>query len=304
MEEEANTTNNTNSSNNTKPEMSEAEKDEKQKVLDDMKDEIKSFTNIFIGNGNSTEKVDKVMKTDIFTIQITTRDPNDTEKNDKKAVEERISVANFTECENKLKEKYNISQAVNLLLKKVEFDSKMDIRRANNPDASKGLTFDFINPITMEKLDAKICSEVRTPMKIPFKRSERLRIDIVQKSILINTGLDLYSNKAPAYHSRCVKSLQLDTGADVSINYKRSKMFQNTSVSCSEGCTYEGLDENRYVKCDCKTNGEGENSNTGETYEFDPLPSMNYGIVVCYMETYHDVKILIDYLFIFLFRRI
>jgi len=67
-------------------------------------------------------------------------------------------------------------------------------------------------------------------------------------------------------------------------------MFQNTSISCSEGCTYEGLDENRYVKCNCKTNGESESSNTGMTHEFDPLPSMNYGIIKCFKETYDDVN--------------
>jgi hypothetical protein len=269
--------------------MSENEKNEKQKVLDNMKNEIKSLTDIFIGN--STEKIDKIMKTEIFTVQITSQNPNDTEKNNKKAIEQRISVANFTECENKLKLKYNISQPINLLLKKVEFNSKLDIERADNPDASEGLTFDFINPLNMEKLDSKICSEIKIPINIPFKRSERLIMDLVKKSQVINNvGIDLYSNAAPAYHSRCFKTLQLDTGADESINFKRSTMFQNTSISCSEDCIYEGLDENRYVKCNCNTTGEKESSNTGETYNFDPLPSMNYGIVKCYKETYEDVR--------------
>jgi hypothetical protein len=105
-----------NNNNKNKTGMSESEKDEKQKILDDMKNNIKDFTNIFIGN--SSEKVDKILKTEIFTIQINTQDPNDAEKNDKKAIEEGISTANFTECEKLLKEKYNISQSTNLLLKK------------------------------------------------------------------------------------------------------------------------------------------------------------------------------------------
>jgi hypothetical protein len=269
--------------------MSEEEKNEKQKVLDNIKNDIKSLTNIFIGN--STEKIDKVIKTDIFTVQITAQNPNETEKNNKKAIGERISIANFTECENKLKMKYNISQSINLLLKKVEFNSKLDIERANNPDASQGLSFDFINPLNMEKLDTNICSEIKSPINIPFKRAERINLNLVKKSQVINNvGIDLYSNEAPAYHSRCFKTQQLETGADVSINFKRTTMFQNTSISCSDGCIYEGLDENRYVKCNCNTNGEGEKSNNGANYNFDPLPTMNYGIVKCYRETYEDVR--------------
>ena len=51
----------------------------------------------------------------------------------------------------------------------------------------------------------------------------------VKTSLLINEGLDLYSKESPAYHSRCIRSYELKTTADVSINYKRTKMFKNTS---------------------------------------------------------------------------
>jgi len=279
-------TNNTNSSTN-KTEMSMEEKKEKQKVLDDMKNDVKKFTDIFIGN--STNHVDKILKTEIFTIQIIANNPNDTQKNNKKAIEEKLTVGNFTECENILKKEYNISQNKVLLMKKAEFIAKMDIERANNPDASQGLSFEFIDPNTMKKLNSSICSKMNTPISIPFKRGERLKMLEYQRSALINAALDLYNNESPAYYSRCVKTNQIETGADVSINYKRSQMFQNTSITCSPECEYDGLDENKYVKCNCKTSGEKESSNTGDEFVFDPLPSMNYDIVKCYRETYKDV---------------
>ncbi len=291
-----NNTNNTNINNNSSntnstkpPQMSEEEKKEKQKVLDNMKDDIKKFTDIFIGK-NSSERVDKIIKTEVFTIDIKSNNPNDTEANNKKAIEERISVANLTICENILKKEYNISESTILLLKKVEFNAKMDIERANNPDASQGLSFEFIDPTTMKKLDAKFCNQTKTPISIPFKRAERIKMNDYIKSSAINKGIDLYNNDSPAYYSRCVKTNQIDTGADVSINYKRNTMFQNTSISCSPGCEYEGLDENKYVKCNCNTTGNKETSNTGDQFIFDPLPPMNYDIVKCYRDTYDDVK--------------
>ena len=283
-------TNNTNSSTN-KTEMSMEEKKEKQKVLDDMKNDVKKFTDIFIGN--STNHVDKILKTEIFTIQIIGNNPNDTQKNNKKAIEEKLTVGNFTECENILKKEYNISQNKVLLMKKAEFIAKMDIERANNPDASQGLSFEFIDPNTMKKLNSSICSKMNTPISIPFKRGERLKMEQYEKSALINKELDLYNNESPAYYSRCFKTNQIETGADVSINYKRSQMFQNTSITCSHECKYDGLDKNIYVKCNCTTNGKNETSNTGNEFVFEPLPSMNYEIVECYRETYKDVIIII-----------
>ena len=277
-----------NSSSNNSPQISEEQQKEKQKVLDDMKNDIKKFTDIFIEK-NSSEKVDKTIKTEVFTIDIKSNNPNYTKANRKKDIKERISVANLTECENILRKEYNISESTVLLLKKVEFTAKMDIKRANNPDASQGLTFEFIDPNTMKKLDTKFCNNTKSIINIPFKGSDRLRMDMYDKSNAINKGLDIYNNDSPAYYSRCVKTNQIDTGADVSINYKRNTMFQNTTINCSPGCEYEGLDENKYVKCNCDTNGNQESSNTGNQFIFDPLPSMNYAIVKCYRETYNDV---------------
>jgi hypothetical protein len=283
-----NTTNINNTiTNNTKIELSEEEKKEKQKVLDDLKNNIKKLTDILVTN--STNNVDKLIRTDIFTIQIISNDPNNVEKNNKKAIEEKISVGNFTVCENILKKEYNISQNTILLVKKIEFTAKMDIDRVNNPDASQGLSFEFIDPNTMNKLNSSLCMKINTPISIPFKRSSRLLMDVYERSSLINIALDLYNNESPAYYSRCIKTNQINTGADVSINYKRNQMFQNTSITCSSECEYNGLDENRYVKCNCKTSGQKESSNTGNEFVFDPLPSMNYDIVLCYKETYYDV---------------
>lgn len=271
-------------SNSTNEEDSES----KQKEINGMKKNVKQFTGAFIDKKSNETVQNKIIKTDIFSVAINSEDPNDKESRDKEAIKEGISTADFSECEKILKGHYNISS--NLLVKKVEFDPKMDVNRSKNPYASKGLTFEFLNPITFEKLNITYCSEKKTPLKIPFKKGEKLNISLYSQSARINKGLDLYNDKSPGFHSRCIKSNQLDTGADLSINYKRNKMFQNNSIGCSPGCEYDGLDENKYVKCNCEVKDDMETSNNGVDISFSPLPSMNYDIVNCYYETYRDVK--------------
>lgn len=262
----------------------------KQSVLNGMKNETQTFLNLLIDNIKNSTYLNEIIKTEIFSVQISADSPDKKEENIRSAIENKLAFANFSNCEKLLKDHYNISQEINLMMKKVEFDPITDLKRANDTAASQGVSFDFFNQLTKEKLNTSICESAPTPISIPFKRSDRLNMQMYQKAQTVRTILDLYNSNSPGYHSRCFKTTQFDTGADVSLNYKRSMMFQNQTVSCSVGCTYEGLDKNTYVKCNCKTSGSKEMSNTGNDEQFDPLPKMNYDIVICYYETYSDVK--------------
>ena len=94
-----------------------------------MKDNVKEFTGVFIDKKSNGTAENKIIKTDIFSVAINSEDPNNKESADKEAIKQGISTANFTECENILKKHYNISSDKNLLVKKVELDSKMDLNR-------------------------------------------------------------------------------------------------------------------------------------------------------------------------------
>lgn len=128
------------------------------------------------------------------------------------------------------------------------------------------------------------------PIKIPFKENERLNMKLYQNAAVLKGVVDLYDKKSPGYHSRCFKSEDFSTGGDTSINFRRTKLYQNETIGCSPGCIYEGLDNNKYVKCNCQINNDTSMSNnsTGD----DPLfafPKLNLDISLCYMEVYNDV---------------
>jgi len=264
--------------------------EDKQKEMDNMKNEIKSFITLLIDfNDSNSTNLNKIIQTDLFSAQVTTDSPENKANNIKSAIENRLAHADLSNCEKQLKISYNISEDINLIIKKVEFDPITDVNRANDSSASKGVSFEFIDPITKNKLDTTFCDSTPTPISIPFKKSERIKMDLYQKATTVKSFLDLYNSNSPGYHSRCFKTTQFDTGADVSLNYKRTNMFQNQTISCNADCIYEGLDDNKYVKCNCNSTSGKEISNTGNDESFDPLPKMNYDIVMCYYETYTDV---------------
>ena len=225
----------------------------KQNVIDKMKNETQNYLDLLIKSNKIYDNSSEIIKTDLFTVQISSESPNRKEENIKLAIKNKLAFADFSNCIKLVKENYNLPQEVNLLVKKVEFDPITDLKRANDSSASKGVSFDFFDPSTKQKLNTSICLTAPTPINIPFKQMQRLNMEMYEKAVTVRDFLDLYNSKSPGYHTRCYKTTQFDTGADVSLNYKRTKIFQNQTVSCSDGCSYKGLDENKYVKCNCNT---------------------------------------------------
>jgi len=241
-------------------------------------------------NENQTESKQNIIKTDMFSVEIASQDKSNEKELREELVKNKLSVANFTQCEKLLKYTYNISENLSLVYKKIEFDSKTDLLRAPDSRASSGVSFEFFDPDTLEKLNGTICSDIQTPISIPFKKIERLSMGLYLANSLVNKNVDIYNKESIGFSSRCVKSRDLTTSADTSISFRRNKMFQNETIGCSTSCAYKGLDENGYVKCDCTTSGKEEISNTGSDFNFDPIPKMNYEIFLCYYETYKDVS--------------
>jgi len=206
------------------------------------------------------------------------------------AVDNGLAIGNYTHCEILLKKHYNISLDTTLLIKNMQFNPLTNLKNLNDSSMSDSVLIEFINPINGEKLDLNLCNESPTAISIPFKELTRLKPTLYQKAAVLKGIIDLYDKKSPGYYSRCFKSKEFDTGGDTSINYRRTRLYQNESINCSPECSYEGLDNNSYVICNCQISGGGELSNNSTG--FDPLfafPKFNYDIAICYYETYTDV---------------
>ena len=250
-------------------------------------------------DGLSDNNPGRLLKNDMYSVQISIKNNDNKAELEKIAVENKMAVAYYSLCENILKKYYNISDDKFLLVKNLQFDSFTNLKNLNDDSASDIVSFEYFNPDNGDKLDSKICSNIQTPINLPFKQSARLKMDLYKSAAILKGVVDLYNKESPGYKSRCLKSVEFTTKADTSINYRRTKLYQNESINCSPGCEYEGLDDNSYVKCNCQI--EEGNKISNNSTGFDPLfsfPNYNFDIVMCYKETYSDV---IKYL---IFRKI
>ena len=103
--------------------------------------------------------------------------------------------------------------------------------------------------------------------------------------------MDIYNEKSVAFHTRCVRTNDFKTDGDTSINFRRVKLYKNETIHCSEGCEYKGLDENKYVKCDCKLKqGADLSNNSSGIHPLLSFPNFNYDIALCIKETLKDVN--------------
>lgn len=160
----------------------------------------------------------------------------------------------------------------------------------NDSTASDIVFLDFFHPKNHEKLDSSLCLNDTLAIKIPFQESIRLKMELYEEAAVLKGVIDIYNKNSPGYYSRCFKSYDFSTGGDTSINFRRTKLYQNETIDCSSGCVYDGLDENKYVKCNCEMRNDASFSNNST--DFDPLeafPQMNFDIVVCYREVWNDV---------------
>jgi len=244
-------------------------------------------------SGNETEtNGPDLMKTELFSVSFFQEAEKNGKSSNSFALNNNMSFGNFSECEEILKSLYNITTDLPLIKKQVEFDSTTNLEKINDENSSKLIKFEFYNPINLEKLNKSFCDSYPTAINIPFKNSVRLKMNTYTQALIIRDVVDIYNSKSPGYQTRCLTTKEFSTGADTSINYRRTKLFQNETISCSEGCVYQGLDENKYVKCDCSSMEKSEMSNTGTADNLFALPQMNYDIALCYKEVFFNVIIM------------
>ena len=148
---------------------------------------------------------------------------------------------NFGECENILRNYYNISNSSFLTLLQLELDN-------NN---SKSL----INQVEYEiydqnftKLNKKLCKDIN--IQIIYAIKDNVLIDTEAINNLKNIGVDAFNINDSFFWDVCQP--YSDTENDLILEDRIKDLYQNYSL-CEEGCTYNELSlENMTVSCNCK----------------------------------------------------
>ena len=248
------------------------------------KNEIEYYDNIleliennFIDNYN-TSKIDngedEIIKTDKVTFTLTTVE------NQKKNVNNNITAVNLGDCENLLRNYYNISSNITLYMKKVEVAQEgMKIPKIEYDVYCKLFGDNII------KLNLTACENSKISILIPIELTE---------------SLDILNSSSDYYNDICYTTTSQD-GTDITLNDRKKDFIDNNKTVCQDDCEFSNYDnKNMKAECSCKVK-ESYSSiadmkiNKAKLFEnfIDIKNILNFNFLVCYKNLF-DIKGIIN----------
>ena len=205
-----------------------------RELTDEMSKDIYLYIKNQLINSNFTEE-NLLIKTPSVSFQLTTMDY---QKNNNL----NLSTIDLGACEDKLREKYNISKEYGLII------FKIDIK-----DQDKSLTYvqyEVYHPETFEQLTLDICQNININITIPANLdSETL---LLYKN-LENQGYNLFNSNDKFYTDICSTYTTVNNTDILLIDRKKDiyNKYANITI-CQENCNLESYNSNSYtVSCNC-----------------------------------------------------
>ena len=144
------------------------------------------------------------------------------------------SSINLSECENILKNIYQINDSVTLIILKFDYFSQDSLIPM--------IGYEVYNPIDMSNLNLSHCNNISAKLSIPIT----LNLD----------NLFQYDPNNEFYQDKC-STFTSDNGTDMLLS-DRKKMFTENKMSlCESNCSYDGYEQNsKLTKCICNIKNE------------------------------------------------
>ena len=224
----------------------------------------KSFTSEDYDTSDIDSGINNVIKYNHLTVTLTST------KNQK--IDEKfgnVTTINLGNCEDKLKDAYNISYNESLYIKKIDvIEEGMMIPKIEYDVYYK------LNQTNLVKLDLSYCSNSKIDISIP---------------ITITDNIDKYNANSGFYNDICYPSTS-DDGTDVILKDRKSEFINNNLTICQDNCILSEYDSIiNSVKCSCdvaKSSSLFENIKIDKEKLFknfiDIKNIANINILVCY----------------------
>ena len=139
---------------------------------------------------------------------------------------------NLGECEDKLKEHYNISQNDSLYLLRI------DIQQVGMTVGT--FEYEVLYPIeddNLKKLNLTVCKDVKIDIVIPLNISAE--------------NVEKYNKSSPYYNDICYIS-NTDDGTDISLNDRKQEYVNNNMSVCEDNCDFISYNtETQKAVCSC-----------------------------------------------------
>ena len=190
-------------------------------IIDDI---INGNLNIILNNIINGDEDDYIIKEDDIIFQLTTTEnQNINEYNN-------ISSIKLGNCEEILRNTYNISYNISLIILKVDYF----IKEYNIPI----IGYEIFHPITKEKLNISICYNTTIIYNIP--------VDINEKE------LDKYNISSDYYNDEC-SIYTTEDGTDIIISDRKQEYNDNNMFLCENNCQYTNYNiSSKKSICNCE----------------------------------------------------
>ena len=200
----------------------ENNKEAEEKVIDNIKEEITKDFNV----SNIDKGEDVTIKQKGSTITITTTENQNNDKSYNK------TTINLGECEDKIKEEYNISKNKSLYILKIDVNQE----GFNIPKIEYEIYYPLFGNALI-KLNLTVCKDSKINLSIPM---------------IITESLDKINQSSGYYNDICYTTTSED-GTDISLMDRKKDFVNNNLTICEENCDFISYD-NELAKavCSCK----------------------------------------------------
>ena len=243
---------------------------------------LKNIEDLFTSNDYDISEIEggnnNIIKYEEITITLTT---TTNQKNEEK--NGNVTTINLGDCENILKEVYNISYNETLFIKKIDVEQEgMMIPKIEYDVYYK------LNGINLEKLNLSYCKNSKIDISIPLKLNIK--------------DLDKYNASSGYYNDICYTTTS-DSGTDIPLKDRITEFIDNNKTLCQENCFLSEYDfNNNIAKCSCDIKEssslfENIKIDKNKLYEnfMDIENILNINILVCYKTLFTKNGLLKNY---------
>ena len=218
----------------------------------------------------------EIIKTEKVIIQYSTLE----EQKDSENTE--VSSIDLGECENILKDKYNIPKDESLII------FKLDIKTEDL--LSTYVNYEIYSPTDLTKLNLDFCKDVEIIINTPAILDDS--IELIYNS-LYDSGYNLFDGNDSFYQDICADYTTIN-GTDIILSDRKNDLYtatQNTTI-CQTGCEFEKYNsKTKKAKCNCNIKNEKITDlyvdNLFDKKEiqksfYDTLTNSNFRVLKCY----------------------
>ena len=199
----------------------------KEQILKEEDNFVKNIKNEFL-NGNMDSLLSNITEGEVLSVKTENALYQFTTTNNKN---NKYSIINLGECENILKNHYNISINESLLIFKIDVYIPGHLTPI--------IEYEVYNSKTKQKLDLNYCRGINIKLLIPVNNIDE-------------DNLFKYNSTSEFCNDICFP-YTTKNGTDISLNDRKEECNNNSLSLCENNCEYEGYDpEAKSALCNCK----------------------------------------------------